>query len=44
MAISDMLKYELPIETEKDIHSKVRRVNRNRKMVGEIRKTNSEEV
>lgn len=44
MAISDMLKDELPIETEKDIHSKVRRVNRNRKMVGEIRKTNSEEV
>ena len=39
MAISDMLKDELPIE--KDIHSKVRSVNR--KTVGEI-KTHSEEV
>ena len=38
-AISDMLKDELPIE--KDIHSKVRSVNR--KTVGEI-KTHSEEV
>ena len=40
MAISDMLKDELPIETEKDIHNKVRSVNRNRKTVGEIIKTN----
>ena len=40
MAISDMLKDELPIETEKDIHNKVRSVNRNRKTVGKIRKTN----
>lgn len=44
MAISDAVKDELPIETEKDIHSKVRSVNRNRKRVGEIRKTNSQEV